>query len=452
MLGAIFIYAVLAVCCAVGVFRPHWALLGYYGFSTLIPTWNWRWSLPQDANFQKYLAICCLLGFLLTGLRGNRPKGAPLVACVGLGAYLALSYVSAAGSVNARDSAWFLSYMWKIVVMAVVGVVLLDRPRKLTALVWVLVLAQGYNAMRINEDYFATGVAYYAMRGWGYQDNNIYSMLTMPAAGCSLGLLFCAPRVWQRGLAGGVFLLQMHQVMLLASRGAMLGGLAMCGVCVLLMPKTKWTVLGTAGAVLAGALLAGPSVMNEFGSSFETGDQLDSSADSRFKLWEAGLNITLDHPLLGAGPNAGRRLVPRYYPGGLDTDNKSLHNIVFDLTTGSGVPAALAYYTFFAAPWLALLPIWRRHRRTLPPWAKVVCLAYLSGWVGYFVSGMFATSPLIETPYGLGALGAAGVVVIRRHLRLERRAAAADEGLGDDHDDERPAPAAVPRRPAGVWG
>ncbi len=203
MLGAVVIYALLALCCGVGLFRPHWALLGYYGFSTLVPTYNWRWALDRDAGFQKYLAICCLLGFLINGLRGNKLTGAPLVACGGLGLYLALSYGSSLASVNAGDSEWFLSYMWKIVVMAVAGVVLLDRPGKLTALVWVFVIAQGYNALRINEDYFRTGVALYAIRGWAYQDNNIYSMLTMPAAGCSLALLVAGSKTWQRRARGG---------------------------------------------------------------------------------------------------------------------------------------------------------------------------------------------------------------------------------------------------------
>ena len=443
MLGLLFIYGLLAVCCTVGLVRPHWALLGYYGFSTLVPTWNWRWVLERDAGFQKYLAACCLLGLIVTGLRGNKLRGAPLIACVGLGTYLGLSYVSAAFGVNASDSEWFLSYMWKIVVMAVAGAVVLDSPGKLTAMLWVMVLAQGYNAYRINEDYFKAGICWYAYSGWAYQDNNIYSMLTMPAAGCSLGLLFCAPKTWQRALAGLVFTLQMHEVMLLQSRGAMLGGLAMAGLCVVLMPKTKYTLAAAAAALAVGGALAGPNVVKEFSSSFESGEDLDSSADSRYKLWEAGMGITADYPLLGAGPNAGRRLVPRYYPGGLPGSNKSLHNIYFDISTGSGVPATLAYYTFFAAPWLVLLRIWYRGRRTLPTWAKAAALAYLCGLAGYLVSGMFATSPLVETPYGLGAMGCAAVLVIRKHLRRE----AADEDGGDsaaDADDDGDAPAPAP--------
>ncbi|WP_165700480.1 O-antigen ligase family protein [Alienimonas californiensis] len=368
-----------------------------------------------------------MIGFLVGGLRGNQIKGVSLFACCSLVAYLGLSYISYFMSVNPRDSAWFLSFMWKIVLMAVVGVALLDRPGRLTALVWVFVLAQGYNALRINEDYFRTGIAWYALRGWAYQDNNIYSMLTMPAAGCSLGLMVGGTRTWQRLLAGGIFTLQMHEVMLLASRGAMLGGIAMGAFCFLLIPKTKYSLLAAAAVVTAAALLAGPSVTREFASSFESGEDLDSSADSRFKLWEAGWNITLDYPLLGVGPNAGRRLVPRYYAGGLDTTNKSLHNIIFDISTGSGVPATFAYYSFFIAPWLALLRIWIRGRQVLPSWARVSTLAYLCGLVGYFVSGMFATSPLIETPYGLGALGCAAVLVIRRHLRQLDSAA---DGIG----------------------
>ena len=116
-------------------------------------------------------------------------------------------------------------------------------------------------------------------------------------------------------VAGLIAGLQVHQIMLMQSRGCMLAVLLIAAAGVLLMPRSPRNYAIICLGFLAASLLAGPSVVDEFSSSFRSGEQLDSSAASRFDLWKAGLRITADYPMLGVGPNAARRLVPlpQYY-------------------------------------------------------------------------------------------------------------------------------------------
>ena len=418
-MGPIFVYALLVGTCLVGLARPHVALIGYFGFSLLLPTWNWRWSIAEDAGFQKYLAASCLIGFLMTGLRGNKLRGRAGYAAMALGLYLGISYLSMSQSVDQKMSANFMDIMWKIVLMMVVGIVLLDAPRKFTALLWVAVFAQGYSAFRINEDYFSRGFTFIARDGWGFLDNNTYSIATLPVMAISFALMLTGLRVWQRLLAGTIFIMQAHEIMLLESRGGMIGALVMVALMIYSVPKTRWTVTTLVLGTLVTAALAGPPVMKRFSSSFEGEGERDSSAESRFFLWKAGTKITLDYPLLGVGPNAGSRLVPVYYEGGLNTNEKALHNLFFDITTGSGVPAAVCYFAFLGWGWWAAVRT-SCTGLSLVHWLQPVRLAVVGGIPGYLTASMFSSGALIESGYLLAVIGLAASLVARRTVPAGR--------------------------------
>ena len=414
-MGAIAVYLGVALICLMALNRPYIGVLGYFGCATLVPTYAWRWSLSQDANFQKYIAAATCLGVLITLPRGNRVRGPAALSCWGLIAFLGLAFLSCFGSIEPSDSWWLMGYLWKIVLMALLGVYLIDTPRKLWALLWTLALCQGYNAYQINLQYFQDGYSYAARRGWSYLDNNTYSIFTVPVFSVSVGLAIYSRVLWQSALAAAIAGLQVHQIMMMESRGVMIGALVSLGVVAFLMPWNTRTISMAVAGTLLGGVLAGPPVVKEFRSSFASEEERDSSADSRFKLWQAGAGITADHPLRGVGINAGRRLVSAYYPGGLGAKDKSLHNLLFEISTGAGVPALVAFLTFLAAPVLGMLPI---RTGDLPPPLRACRLAVCGGMVGFLVSAMFSSSLLIETPYIVAAAGAAGLTLIRAHRVL----------------------------------
>jgi O-antigen ligase len=414
MLGPLFVFPLLVFVCLGALYRPAIGAIGYYGFVLLQPEWNWRWSLPKDFQYQKYIAIATLLGLLINGLRGNRWPLNAKIAGVGLTGFIGLAFLSAQFSIWPDASVFYLDILWKIVLLAVVSVHVLDSARPLQILAWVATLAQGYNAYQINLDYFQRGYCLYAMQSWGDNgDNNLYSILTVPLIGLSAGLMLCSRPLWQKLLAGAIFTLQMHQIMLMESRGCMLGCLAMAPLLLWLMPKTvvNWSAVVTA-FVLGGAL-AGPPVVKEFTSSFKQEGERDSSAESRFQLWKAGAAITGDYPLLGVGPYAGQRLVPQY--GGFPSDRKALHNLVFEISTGCGIPAVMLYLSFFATAWWASWQgLHSGASRRPPEWACAIYIAAAGGLPGYFVASMFSSGALLESSYMVAAMALATTCVLAR--------------------------------------
>jgi O-antigen ligase len=234
-------------------------------------------------------------------------------------------------------------------------------------------------------------------------------------------LMFVSPQVWKKVVCGLLFTMQMHQLMLLESRGCMIGAIVMAVALLWYMPQTKLNWLAVCTAVILGSILAGPSVVGEFSSSFRQKEDLDVSAVGRFDLWKAGWRITCEYPLLGVGPWAGQRLVPQYI--GLAAERKGLHNLFFEISTGCGIPALILYLTYFAIAWvIAVRALWSRRQDPLPEWAEVSYLATASGLVGYFVSSMFSSGALLESSYMLAAFSLATNLVLQHERRFEQAA------------------------------
>ncbi|HAY79800.1 MAG TPA: hypothetical protein DCY79_08340 [Planctomycetaceae bacterium] len=421
MLGPIFVFGLLIYICVQSLTRPYVGVVGYYGFAMLQPQWNWRWSLPPDFPFQKYIVAATMIGFLCMGLRGIALRGFSLRAILALVLFLAIAYLAAMSSINPPRTAFYMGYLWKLVLMACMALILLDTPYKVTALLWAITLGQGYNAYQITDYYFHDGFCRFARNGsyWGYQgDNNGYANVTVALMGISAALAVYAQQRWQRLIAAAIFILQAHQLMLLESRGGMLGGIAVTAVFAILVPKNKLKISRMAVIATMVLILAGPSVVKEFSSIFEAPENRDSSAESRFLLWDAGARITADFPWLGVGPDAGRYLVPSYYHGKLPESHrhaKALHNLFFELTTGVGIPATVLYLAFFFMPvGYGAHALWKIRKKPLPDWAACAYLGVSSGIIGYWVSSMFSSGALFESSYACAAAGLAAIAVMQR--------------------------------------
>jgi O-antigen ligase len=407
VLGLLFVFGLLAAVCAISLAKPHVGVIGFYGFVLLDPTWNWRWSLPEGVQYQKYIFASILIGFLLSGFRIQKLSTLSKYGIVaGLLFYLTC-LVSSASSVSPAATEFFMEVIWKELLVLLLAILVLDSPAKLKALLVVAVLAQGYNAFQINLEYFQTGFSQFAYRPWGSSgaDNNGYSIITTPILLTSLSLGLFEKRIWTRCLFFGIALLQAHQIMLMQSRGCMLAAIFAIVICIFYMPRRNGNVKWVGTAVILGAMLAGPSVVDEFSSSFAGDEERDSSAESRFYVWQAGWRITMDNPVFGVGPNAARALVPlpQYYEGGLDQPNKALHNLFFDVSTGVGIPGFVCYFFMF------LGSLWYCYRtydkRTADDDLSSVRLATFTGTAGYLVASMFSSGLLFESCYILLATG-----------------------------------------------
>ncbi|TWU01262.1 O-antigen ligase family protein [Stieleria varia] len=425
MISTIVIYGIFVAICFAALIRPWTGVLGFYFFAVLDPGWNWRWAVDRYFPFQKYIFAFLVIGWLINGMPGlryNRRDAAPIISLL---CFLALAYASSSFSIDASLSSWYLDKLWKVVLVAIAAAITIDTPKKLVALLFTVVIAQSWNAYQINLQYFQDGYSLYArITQWGTKgDNNGYSILTLPVIAMSISLAASDFRTQWRLLALGIAVLQIHQIMLLESRGTMIGGLVMAVMFFVFMQKTGLNIAVVAMLLFAGFLLAGPSVVREFTSAFEDAGNRDSSAESRFHLWKAGWEITKDYPLLGVGPWCGALKVPEYYEGeSLRVKRKELHNIFFELSTGTGLPATAFYLGFSALPWWACFMHWWRSRRmqnSIPNHAdsvsiNAVSLAVLCGLPGYFVASMFSSGVLLETSYILASCGCVASALFRR--------------------------------------
>ncbi|MDB4695145.1 O-antigen ligase family protein [bacterium] len=406
MLGLIFVplfFIAIIIACIV---RPPLGLIGFYCFYLLDPKWNWRWVVPQDIQFQKYIFVALIVGIVLHGFKipaQARPCRRGLLLAL---TFFAICLISASQSIAPQSSSHFNSIIWKELVVAAIGVLIIRTTSHVTCLLVACLVGITYNSFQINLDYFQTGFARFAYTKWGSYglDNNTLSLMVVPFIGIGLSFAAFERIAWRRACYLLSSLLLSHQLMLTMSRGSMLGVLP--GIAVLLWkaPRSRRNLRDFVITLACVVVLAGPSVANEFSSIFESADNRDSSAESRLYLWKAGVKITADHPLLGVGPNAGRYLVPRpkYWEGPpLDSGSKALHNIYFDLSTGVGMPGFLIYMSLFA------IPIWHAWKNldnsehALAP----INLALVSGLTSYFCASLFSSGLLIESPYILLVAG-----------------------------------------------
>ena len=126
MLGILIIYPAWIAICLTAVVRPWIGIVGFYGCVILEPNWNWRWSIPEDFAFQKYIALATLIGFLLRGGRGTPLNRRAISAICALCGFLAIAYVSSTQSIAPQTSDFYMNNMWKIVLMAILAIRLID--------------------------------------------------------------------------------------------------------------------------------------------------------------------------------------------------------------------------------------------------------------------------------------------------------------------------------------
>ncbi|TWU29146.1 O-Antigen ligase [Novipirellula artificiosorum] len=396
-------------------------MYGYVLFVVLCPQWLWRYTLPDpDFGFQKYIVAATLAGFLLSGMPGNRFRGAALMAVVGVVIFWSLCLLSSYGSIKPDQTAFFMDAIWKVVVMTVVVSRLMDSPARLRVVLWIVLVAVGWNAWEINSDYFSKGYSLINQNGWALMNANGYALVLLLIFTMGMATALTVESRVARGVALLIAVLCMHAIFIVESRGGMLGAILSVVVLVMFMPKTRlnYGILGT--LFVMGMLLAGPSVIKEFSSTFE--DERDVSAESRFYIWSAGMRICADYPLLGLGPWAAEYAMADYYNYELDTvGRKALHNLPLEVATGSGIPSLLGYLALFFAPlWALFRRRAYRYEKVSDPILATCTLGLLAAIPAYWFASLFNSGVLVEVPYLLAAIGIATFCLTNEEVALKQ--------------------------------
>jgi O-antigen ligase len=416
MKGLLFTYAMTYGGAIVSLFYPFYGLLIYVCFAIVKPEALWHWSVPAG-NYSRVIGIAFLLGWALHGF-GDRSLGKAKPIVVALLGYWLWVALSASFALDTARGLPIVEYLAKIVLPFVAGITLIHSWRQLQQLMWVVLGSCAYLALEANMAYLGG----YSIQRNGFigMDNNGFSILMATGFGLALVLGFEDPIAWRRYTCFGIAAAFAHVPMLSMSRGGMLATLVAAGVGAFVIPKTSRSWLMICAAVVIVSMLAGPSVIARFSTSFVEGEQRDDSAQSRLDLWRACIDETLKHPLFGVGTKCWPLVVESYgWPPG-----KEAHSLWFETAAELGIPGVTFLILFY---FRVITCTWRAGRNSEVVWMPMLARMTLVSLTGFLVSASFVTVEGFEFPYYVALLGACGVKIAH---------ASSAAALAESHADE----------------
>lgn len=211
----------------------------------------------------------------------------------------------------------------------------------------------------------------------------------------SVGFILAFRQQWPRWFTGMAWLMPMTAIATIlgsSSRGAVLGGV---GALLPFFLRSKYRV--KALIIVGGVLTVGYALMPpEFLSRFQSAGEDDTST-ARLERWEAGIEMMLDHPVLGVGYfNWPVYYPPTYKPG--EQGAMLSHNIFVQAGSELGVTGLV----LFTAMILACFIVTARIRKKMAERPERAVYDQLTkgmdgAMLGFVISGFFVT--VLYYPY-----------------------------------------------------
>jgi len=209
-------------------------------------------------------------------------------------------------------------------------------------------------------------------------------LLVLPLA---LAWLLFARRGWRDRWLFVAVPMMLAALGLTQTRSAWLG-LLVAGLLLVSLWRVRFLLAVPLLAVLL-VLLAPPTIRERVMSTF---DRKNVTAVERLYMWSSGLEVFLDHPLVGVGPGNLRRVYPEYrHPDDPWLEHRRfthVHNDVIQIAAERGGPALLAWL------WLWVVFFVRAgaaHRRLAPAdrETRALTAGSMAAISGFLVMGLF---------------------------------------------------------------
>lgn len=408
MKGLILVY-ILTVVGVVGAFRaPVIGLFVYIGFAVLRPRFMFGWA-GDVGDVSWYVAIAMLASWAMNGF-GDWKIGRGKLVVWTLLLFTLWCYLSAlqANYSNAATS-WVIAFL-KVVAPFLVGVTTLNTEKHARAMMWTMVLVQGYIGYEMNYQYLINGRNQVADSGYGGMDNNSFgiSLVTTIGPALAMGL---AEKDWRWKAAGALSAAFMvHTTLLTFSRGAMVGLAAVGFAAFVILPKRPKYIAAMVVTLLLTARFTGEQLLNRYESAFAASDRRDSSADSRLLLWRDCFEVAMDRPILGIGPNNWPLIASSFGW----TPFKSAHSVWFQTLAETGFPGVFLLFSFFVLTMIRLWPLAREKITEENRYLVAAATGIITAIVGFMVAGSFVSLTGLEHPYYMAMMG---VVILKDTVR-----------------------------------
>ena len=427
MEGLVLTYLLVGAGSVASLRYPVVGLFIYVGFSVLRPEALWGFA-GNLQGVSRIMGVAMLIGWAFQGF-GSWKLGRATSTVWSLLLFTFWSMLSAAQAIEPEIAWASILEFSKTVLPILVGVTMLKTEKEARALLWMMVMLQGYVCSEMNQTYVVEGYNRAGAEGFGDMDNNSFGISLVTTLGASLGLMLSSKTWWARGAAAVCMLLILHTVLLTFSRGAFVGMLSTAFVAIALFPKRPKYI----GAVVLAALIAlrftGPELADRLSTTFAPREERDGSAESRFDLWADCMTVIASKPILGVGPHNWPIIADDFGWG----RGKEAHSVWVQTATETGIPGVLFLLLFYG---FTIKRLWRVARRKIPGIDEATAMfaaGIILALVGFAVSAQFVSLVGLEPPYYVAMAGA---------VLLKARASASAEPVPVS---QQPQPA---RRPA----
>ncbi|MCS7266948.1 MAG: putative O-glycosylation ligase, exosortase A system-associated [Geminicoccaceae bacterium] len=395
---------------AAALVRPHWGLFGYVWVSLMAPH-RLTYGFAQEMPWAQMLALVTLARWLVSDERKLPLAWSPLHPLLAL---FAAQWAASTAAAWAPDLAFdkFVDAL-KLLVGFYLITVLIDRPERLRALVWIVALSVGFYGLKGGIFVLATGGAHQVLGPYPslMADNNGIALALVMVLPLFLFLYETSRGFWLRaGLACAVGLVTIA-VLGTWSRG---GLLALAATALVAWwhsrARVPLAVLGASAALLLALVL--PESWFAKMATIDDFDR-DASAQLRFTAWEYAWNVALARPLLGGGFRVFVLNNIRHGAGG-HSEYLNAHSIYFEVLGELGFPGLFLLSAVLVAAFL-LAERLRRGARERPDLVELARLgaALQASLAGYAVGGALLNMAFFELFYHLLALASVGAALAR---------------------------------------
>jgi len=308
--GIIF-FGLFLLCAGGALVWPYLGVYGYVADYCIGPVSQW-WEAPFSGLRIRYsltLALTTAIGMLLQrgklrfGENFLQQQEALILVFLGIVWLSAFMGVETVGRYTTVDhpSVKFT----KIVVFALMMTHIITDRQKLDGLLWVFVIASlilGLQAWDIPQRAFQGG----RLEGIGGSDFNEanYFGAFMAAMLPIIGIQLLRSKWFGKVVCAVSAAFTANAIVLCRSRGALVGIAVGVITACLFAPKKhrKKIAVGLMLGVMGGIYVSDPQFLERATTITRNEDQRDESAQSRIRLWSAGIKMAIDHPLgIGAG-------------------------------------------------------------------------------------------------------------------------------------------------------
>lgn len=387
---------------------PWISALLYSTVSILQPHRIWHWAFDSFSIFTVSAAIAILAwgGKILQGnmnwsvYKSGQFKSVILILVI---FYLsnALTPFSTYFSLVSGDLV--VETLTTIVIMYTVVLGLIDSEKALKYFGFMYIFVVLYFTYWANDHYFSGNWTMFehgrllGLRRSPYRDGNVMSILLTAGLGFVMfGVTYFKNKIIKSALILSIPLIW-HALILFASRGALLSAASVTLFFVFVMKSKTLNVLVLAGfavmLVWQGAMLTSRTTSTVAQAQQE---DVDEPLNPRLVSWGVGLDIALEYPLLGAGPQRFQYASRLLFPG---RSPHVAHNTFFNFAANTGLIAGFLYLYFFFCSYKQYRYVKERaEQSSILGYINLSCAA---GLIGYFVGALFLDLIIFEPFYFL---------------------------------------------------